>query len=145
MDMPTIKPAPPAKRNMGRIAGRVSVAALIALLLVGFLLIFRQVTGSEWGRVDAETYQAVFLDNGQVYFGRLTETRGEFYRLEEVYYFPSDSAALEAQSQVPLIKLGNEVHGPQDAMEIRAEHILFVENLKTDGKVVEAIRAYRLP
>jgi hypothetical protein len=42
-----------------------------------------------------------------------------------------------------LVKLGNEIHGPEDNMSVNLEHVLFVENLKPESKVVEAIREYR--
>jgi len=42
-----------------------------------------------------------------------------------------------------LLKLGNEVHGPEDQMEINREHVVFIEKLKTDGKVAKAIAAYK--
>jgi len=38
-----------------------------------------------------------------------------------------------------VIKLGGEVHGPQDRMQINRQHILFVENLQDESKVVQAI------
>jgi hypothetical protein len=41
------------------------------------------------------------------------------------------------------VKLGNEMHGPQDQMFIRNEHVLFVENLKDDSKVVQAIQQHQ--
>jgi hypothetical protein len=42
-----------------------------------------------------------------------------------------------------LIKLGNEVHGPEDSMVIERSQVLFFENLKNDGKVVDSINKYQ--
>ena len=47
------------------------------------------------------------------------------------------------QPQLSLVKLGNELHGPQDKMEINDAHIIFIESLKQDGRVVEAIARYK--
>lgn len=87
-------------------------------------------------------YQAVFLDNGQVYFGRLEEGRGEFYTLTDVFYLQSGSA-IDQTSNLALTKLGNEAHGPEDRMEINVDHILFVEDMKAESKVVQAIYEYK--
>ncbi len=48
-----------------------------------------------------------------------------------------------SQGDVSLLKLGNELHGPEDWMEINPAHILFIEELKPDGKVAKAIDAYK--
>lgn len=92
------------------------------------------------------TYQAVFLDNGQAYFGMMERghARG-FVRLTDVYYLdyrqdPQDAALQAADLQ--LLKLGGEVHGPEDAMEINRDHVLYVETLRGDSKIVQAIAEY---
>jgi hypothetical protein len=41
-----------------------------------------------------------------------------------------------------LVKLGSEVHGPADFMDINAEHVLFVEDLSSESKVAKAIADY---
>lgn len=95
---------------------------------------------------DAE-WQAVFLTNGQVYFGKFSAGMGQYSTLKNIYYLqvqkavqPADQAATD--QKVTLVKLGNELHGPQDEMKVNRDQILFYENLKKDGKVVQAIDKY---
>jgi len=88
-------------------------------------------------------YQAVFLDNGQVYFGKITQQRTEYLYLTQVFYLQSGVSALDAEANIALVKLGNEMHGPKDEMFISNDRILFVENLKDDSKVVQAILQYQ--
>ena len=40
-------------------------------------------------------------------------------------------------------KLGQEIHGPEDEMIISKDHVLFYENLKSDGKVSQSIEQYK--
>ena len=97
-------------------------------------------------------YQAVFLTNGKVYFGKVANKTSQFVNLTDIYYLqvnrdlqsPSESGE-KAQniSDITLVKLGNELHGPQDEMQINRDQILFIENLKNDGKVVKAIENYK--
>lgn len=93
-------------------------------------------------------WQAVFLSNGQVYFGKLTNENSQFISLEQIYYLqvqqPADAKATPApnQQQISLIKLGSELHGPVDSMKINRQHVLFIEQMKSDAKVVEAIERY---
>lgn len=96
-----------------------------------------------------DRYQAIFLNNGQVFFGKLKNTSGEYLVLEKAYYtkkaeVPADAteeqkAAIEAN--VSLAKVGNEVYGPESTMSIRAEQVLFWQNLKSDSKVSKAIES----
>jgi len=90
------------------------------------------------------TYQSVFLDNGQVYFGKLEKSGGDFYELTDVFYLQTGSAGIDQASGLSLLKLGNEAHGPEDNMQINKEHILFIEDMKSESKVVKAIQDYKL-
>ena len=47
------------------------------------------------------------------------------------------------QNNVQLVKLGKEIHGPEDEMIISRDQVLFYENLKTDGKVAQSIEKYK--
>ncbi|MBI4598927.1 hypothetical protein HY734_01885 [Candidatus Uhrbacteria bacterium] len=95
-----------------------------------------------------EPFQAVFLDNGQVYFGTLSERSEDFYRLSNIYYLrfrqnpQLGDAVPQTDADFSLVKLGNEVHGPEDFMDISKDHILFIEDLKADSKVTQAISDY---
>ncbi len=98
--------------------------------------------------MQARGYQAVFLDNGQVYFGKLSQS-GKSYKLSDIYYLQAGESLQQAAStsggatpNIQLIKLGSELHGPTDAMYIERSNLLFWENLKDDSKVVEAIKKY---
>ncbi len=93
-------------------------------------------------------YQAVFLTNNQVYFGKLYNADSAYPTLREIYYLqvtqvlqPKDPKA--PAQQINLVKLGGELHGPEDVMRINRGQILFVEDLKSDSQVVSAIANYQ--
>jgi hypothetical protein len=86
----------------------------------------------------------VFLTNRQVYFGNIAKEDDQRLRLQGIYYIQTKSGTTtDQQSDVSLLKLGNELHGPEDWMEINRNSILFIEKLRTDGKVAKAIGAYQ--
>lgn len=105
--------------------------------------------------IDKSKYQAVFFTNGQVYFGKLEMAGGDYMKLTDIYYLQSQQStdgekdsqnpqdASTDQSNVRLIKLGDEIHGPEDEMTISKEQVLFFENLKADGKVTQSIGQYK--
>lgn len=126
---------------------------LLAALVVGGWFIYRSSVSAQ---IDANKYQAVFFTNGQVYFGKLHNLNGGYYRLSDIFYLQAQapaeadadgsenpqSTSAEQASDVQLIKLGSEVHGPDDEMIMNKDQILFFENLKTDGKVTDSINKY---
>jgi hypothetical protein len=91
----------------------------------------------------------VFLSNNQVYFGKLANRSGQYATLTDIYYLqitqPLQPEPRGAQPvpNINLVKLGGELHGPTDKMDINRDHILFVEDLKADSQVVNAIGAYK--
>lgn len=91
-----------------------------------------------------KTRQAVFLDNGQVYFGFIANEETKTVSLKDIYYLQvnqdlQDGKTKETNQNLSLVKLGNELHGPVDLMHINRDHILFVEDMKDDSQVNKAI------
>lgn len=145
-----------AQATAHRKQSKFKLAILIAgaVLLLGLLVsigwfVYRASTAAS---IDSGRYQAVFFTNGQVYFGKLKSMNSGYMRLTDIYYLQAQSDANESEnpqetstqsSDVQLIKLGNEVHGPEDEMIISKDQILFFENLKTSGKVSESIKQHQ--
>jgi hypothetical protein len=125
--------------------------ALASLAIVGWLLSRELGTLTADAAVNGKAYQAVFLTNGQVYFGKVKKVDSSYVTLSDIYYLqvqqqvqPKDQNT-QQQPQVSLAKLGGELHGPQDEMYISRSQILFWENLKPakDSKVTKAIEDYK--
>lgn len=132
-----------SKGRFIRTNGVFYIAALIVIVVAAFIV---------WRIASAngpapDRYQAVFLDNGQVFFGKLKNTRGAYLKLENAYYSKSQELPENATAEqkvatannVSLIKVGDEVYGPENSLNIRAEQVLFWQNLTTDSKVAKAI------
>lgn len=92
-----------------------------------------------------DSYQAVFLTNNQVYFGKLADQDRAYVTLTDIFYLQVNQPLQPSQPNpnVSLVKLGNELHGPADWMEINRDQILFIENLRPDSQVVQGITKYK--
>ena len=123
------------------------VLAILVILILGCMF------GRKlWLASATKGYQAVFLTNGQVYFGKLSAS-GNFFKLTDIYYLQAtqplqqagtgETPATPTQPNIQLVKLGSELHGPQDAMYIEHDKVLFWENMKDDSKVVDPIKKYK--
>lgn len=138
----------------------VILAVVVAILVVLGVLFRENLFGSGKSvvgvdRSKASGYQAVFLTNGQVYFGKMSNLKSSYVTLTDIYYLQviqqqplqgtpqEQQQQQQAQQQISLVKLGNELHGPVDEMHISQSQILFYEDLKEDGNVVQAIQQYK--
>jgi len=127
----------------------VGLILVIAIVFGVYYFVFRQNSAYAY---DKTKYQAVFLSNGQVYFGKLTHLTQQYAEITDIYYLivkqPLQPQSEEENKDIQngeytLIKLGDELHGPSDKMIINRDHILFIEDLKIDGKVAIAIAGYK--
>lgn len=116
------------------------VGLLIALVIGWKLLIWAGLAPSlTFPSVDKNKWQSVFLTNGQVYFGHLKEQNRNYVVLKNTYYLRVADQPSAQQQQINLVKLSDEIHGPEDQMYISKEQIVFWENLKSDSQVARII------
>lgn len=117
--------------------------AILALSVAMFLWSFNP---NESKYVATDKYQAVFLNNGQVYFGKLRVVTAKYYDLQNIFYLNTQSQEADGKETTSnsfvLKKLGCEVHGPSDRMVINRDQVTFWENLKDDGQVVKTIEEW---
>lgn len=115
------------------------------LLLATTLAVVRGNGSSEKSLVATSNYQAVFLNNGQVYFGKVQEVNTRFINLTDVYYLTqSTSGEGQATGDYTLVKLGcQQIHYPEDQMVITREQVTFWENLNANGKVTKSIADFK--
>ncbi len=118
---------------------------VIIIVLVAALGFVGKNTGFLGSGLTDGNYQAVFLSNNQVYFGKVTNANSAYATLTDIFYLQVAQALQPSQpnSQVNLVKLGDELHGPADVMKINRDHILFIEDLKPGSQVVKAILQYK--
>lgn len=144
--------------KMPSLASKVLVVLLIVASLVFTANMTLQLMGKNGtdfgsGKINKNAYQAIFLTNGQVYFGKLEDITSEYVKLSDIYYLqvtqPQDNGIQPAdnqkQPQISLAKLGKELHGPEDQMFIARDQVLFWENLKDkdNSQVTKAIEDFK--
>lgn len=87
-----------------------------------------------------DQYQVVYLLTGQVYFGKLQNTSGDYLTLKGVYMLQNQQAdAANAENTSNILQVSRQVYGPDDSMAIRADQVQFWQNLRSDSKVAQAI------
>ncbi len=139
----------PEENNKGGVVKNIVIFLIIIVLAAGAFWAFKKMSNST-SVVDTSKHQAVFLTNGQVYFGKAANEKASYVSLSDVYYLvlkkplqnqqqEGEQNQEQAKPEYSLIKLGKEMHGPT-SMSINRDQILFIENLADDSKVVSAIK-----
>ncbi|MEK6207541.1 MAG: hypothetical protein AABM32_07860 [Chloroflexota bacterium] len=83
-------------------------------------------------------YQAVFLANGQTYFGRYYDRIGAYAKIEDVYYLQEvNGTDPDAASATRIVRRGFELHEPVARMLIPKSTILFVEDLTDSSPIAQ--------
>ncbi|MEI6597354.1 MAG: hypothetical protein WCL13_04090 [bacterium] len=135
------------------------IAVATVIILAGVYITLGQYSGMSLPGVSKSNiygsgWQAVFLSNGQVYFGKIVSADDKRLILTNIYYLQvvdkplqrtqegADTAAAQAQQSLTLVKLGNELHGPVDQMIINVSQVMLTEKLKEDSQVVKTIADY---
>ncbi len=151
------KPIPKTPKNqqknklikIGSIGFLFAIVILLTAMLASLIFV-KDGRSKESSFVDTGKFQAVFLNGGQVYFGKVGEVNSRYLSLNNIYYLRVNQQVQPEQQQqqqanandISLVKLGCELHGPEDSMVINREQVIFWENLKTDGQVAKAIDEY---
>jgi hypothetical protein len=87
-------------------------------------------------------YQAVLLDNGQVYYGKIEQTDNELTVLTDVYYVQNQVDTQTKEVKNILIRRGNEWHAPNRSV-LNTRHIIVIEPVTAGSKVAELIAALK--
>lgn len=137
----------PSSDKVTRIVTAV-VALLVAILLVFVALtVYSSSKNGEEGFVDSSKLQAVFLNTGQVYFGKISTLNNKYFVVKDIYYLQTANsgtgAAASSNTSVSLVKLGCELHEPYDQMVINASQVTFWENLQDNGQVAKAVATFQ--
>ena len=136
------------KPSLKQVFVSVGIVLVVAISVLAGLSFYRSTTASV---VDGSKYQAVFLNTGAVYFGKLEVLNSNYLKLTDIYYLQTQAAdtanpqpaASSTSTNLQLVKLGSELQGPTDEMVINKDQVTFFENLKSDGKVTQSIVKYQ--
>lgn len=116
-------------------------ARSIAVAVVVFVLTFAAVRWWDFTlpAIGRQTYQAVFLANGQTYFGRYYDRIGPYVKIVDPFYIQqlSEPGDPSAAPQSRVVRRGGELHGPLGQMLIPRTSLLFVEDLAPDSPIAQ--------
>lgn len=89
----------------------------------------------------ASPYWAVYLDTGQVFYGQKFKSDKTYVIMTKAFYYQPGVRSAVA-GNIRIIKVGTEIHQPEDKVYVNRAHIERQEQLSAESKVVKAIEKY---
>lgn len=121
----------------------------LSTLLIAAIIIIVGVTSYFISKGKAENNSArdvVVLNNGQTYFGYLSDTDKPFVTLRSAFY-PKDPSSVkntnsDVKRHISLFEFGDEIFGPEPTMRINREDIVYYATMRADSKINTAINEH---
>jgi len=110
----------------------IKIALIVAIIL---LMVLVYVSFIDKTKVVKNPYSVVFLNTGDMYFGKLS--RFPKLTLSDVWFLQVSTQ--EDQTDFNLAKFSNTIFGPKDKMEINKENVVWISKLRDDSQVVSFI------
>jgi len=120
----------------------------VAVILVAatiYLLLFAK--GEDKATLEkTSNWYAVKLVDGEIFYGQIGNTASDPIVIKNVYYNydqeKGETKDAKDSTSLRLVKRGEETHGPDGTMDIVRSQILYMESLKKESKVLDAILSY---
>ncbi len=137
---------PPKKSKSAKVLTKKMQRIMLgaAVVLVAAIVTIVIMKSQPLQAIDSAKFQVVYLTNGQAYFGKLQNTNGDFLIMQSPYITQSVANSdneTSTDTQTTLLKVTDQLYGPDDSIAIKASQVTFWQNLRDDSKVSQAIKA----
>ncbi|MDP1688803.1 MAG: hypothetical protein Q8L47_01585 [bacterium] len=109
---------------------------VVVLFAVTIFLAFQFINNSSTSNKN-EAYYAVYMDSGEIYFGKLI--RNSSLTLNDVYLL----VRLQDNAEKPyaLKRLKDEQWGPSDSLDLNPSKVVWMTELRSDSEALNAIKS----
>lgn len=137
-----INRAPETRNNESFYKRMLILVIFIILIFTAYFLFFHK--NNDIAYLDNSNWYSVKLVNEEVFYGQIDDISSDPVFIKNVYYnYDKDKNENSNEtSSLRLVKRGKETYGPDGTMNIVRAQILYMESLKEDSKVLNAILDY---
>ena len=118
------------------------------IVIGGILSLLFFANPGEQKYVDGSKFQALYLNDQEVYFGKIKTINARFVDLQDVFSTNNPNALKAVQTSksasttaLSIVKPDCNAYGPYDEMIIARSNVRYWQNLRPDSQVVQAINA----
>ena len=145
-ELQKIKQPGPVRVNESFIKRLTFFLAVILIGAVLFWLFFSRSEDKTADLTEAADWYTIKLVNEEIYYGQVSDVSADPVVIQNVYYNygqqEDEKKAMDETGNIRLVKRGQETHGPDGTMNIVRSQVLYLESLRKDSKVLQAILEY---
>ena len=128
---------------------------MVAVVILGLYLVYSKYISDSTTAVPTisfldEKFYGVFLDDGDIYFGKISDKESVFVTVDEAFYLKitqetqtDSNGGIVEVPQLNLVKVGNEIHKPLGNIEIQRSHIVSIQELAPGSEVIKVMKSYK--
>lgn len=125
----------------------VLLLAFLIMIFVGYFMLFKK-------NEEKNGWYSIRLVNDEIFYGKIIDIESDPVVMTSVYYDYDkvkdnkkvgekyNQEKIDENGGLRLVKRGKEIHGPEGMINIVRSQILYMELLKSDSKVLNAIMQY---
>jgi hypothetical protein len=141
----------PGGRSVPILAILLAVSIAANLALAGVLILGKKPVPKPAESFNGNAWYGVFINNNEAFVGHIKEADTQNITMSHIYYLTLEAKDASgntiptpsAEQFKPFIKkLGQEVYGPKDVIQINRQNVRYYSELRDDSDVVKAIVAY---
>lgn len=121
------------------------IILFIVLIFLAYIL-FLKPDNAEVAEKKSEIWYQLKLVNGEIYYGQIENISSDPIVVNKVYYNydqqKEGTETIGGSGSLRLVKKGKETYGPNGSMNIVRNQVLYMEELKSESKVLQAILEY---
>jgi hypothetical protein len=114
------------------------ILSVLSICLVAAVITLVSACTADTPPTFSTPFQAVLLDNGQVYYGKVSKLGTSFPVMTDVYYIVNTEDKDTKAVKHVLVKRGKELHAPTETI-LAARHIIMIEPVGPDSEVGQLI------
>lgn len=122
------------------------IVILSAVILIGFVVYFLFFNKNKVAdNTDSINWYSVKLVDGEIFYGQIEDIASDPIVIKNAYYNydqQKNDNEVNKSDSLRLVKRGQETHGPDGTLNVVRMQILYMEPLKNDSKVLNAILNY---
>jgi hypothetical protein len=144
--------AEPVRRPVRILAIILAISIAANLALAGVLILSRTTAPKAAAETfNGNSWYGVFINNNEAFVGHITGADSQNITMKDIYYLTLEARDANgntitnptaAQFKPFIKKLGQEVYGPKDVIQISRQNVRYYSELRDDSDVVKAILGF---
>lgn len=118
-----------------------TICLAVAVVILALALVRNKATTISLPKFDTQ-YQAVLLDNGLSYYGKISGLGTPFPKMTDAFYIQNVEDPKTKAVKHVLVKRGKELHAPTETF-LDARHIVMIEPVGPSSEVAQLIAKYQ--